>query len=362
VSAADTTGVVDVRFLLAAFCLALAPLGAAQADDPYTVRGVEIDATAGNALQAQTLAMQQGQRDAARRLIERLSLAEDREGTPLDMTGGFHLEDAIVAEMISGLQIRDEQRSATRYLGKLDVSFDRRSVGRVMTAYGVPFVESQSRPLLVLPVYESGSGFLLWEDNPWSAAWREQNFRNALTPMAMPDRANITARQALELDESALRSLVQQHGVTRIAVLRAGERGGGRRFGGYLVEFMADGTMAVDTWGPETVHDGWQQAARRFVADRETAWKRQSVVRNTETTELRVTVIYGGLEEWRRLQAALSRASLITNAQLDALSRDGAQMTVNYRGEFGQLVSELAERGASLEEHPGLGWVVLSAG
>lgn len=355
-----------MRILLAVLCLALAPLSAALADDPYMVTGVEIDATAGNALEAQTLAIQRGQRDAARRLVERLTLAEDRAGTPLDMSGGFQLDDAIVAELISGLQIRDEQRSATRYLGKLDVGFDRRSVARVMAAYGVPFVESPSRASLVLPVYESENGFLLWEDNPWRAAWHEQNFRHALTPMAMPDPAttgpaDITARQALELDEAALRGLTERLGVSRVAVLRAGERGGARRFGGYLVEFTADGAMTVDTWGPQSVHDGWRAAARRFVEERETAWKQQSVVRDTETTEMRVTVLYDGLPEWRRLQTALSRASLVTNAQLDALSRDGAQMTVNYRGEFGQLVSELAVRGARLEDHPELGWVVLSA-
>ena len=355
-----------MRFLLAALCLTLAPLSSARAEDPFTVTGVAIDATAGNALQAQTLAMQQGQRDAAQRLIERLTLAEDRIGTPLDMSAGLQLDDAIVAELISGLQIRDEQRSSTRYLAVLDVGFDRRSVGRVMAAYGVPYVESPSRPALVLPVYESETGFLLWESNPWRAAWREQDFSHALTPMAMPDPAttgpaDITARQALELDETALRGLASRFGTSRIVVLRAGERGDTRRFGGYLVGFAADGSMSVDTWGPQSVYGNWREAARAFVRDREIAWKETSIVRDTETTQMRVTVMYSGLPEWRRLQSALSRASLVTEAQLDALSRDGARMTVNYRGEFTQLVAELAERGATLEEHPGLGWVVLSA-
>jgi hypothetical protein len=97
------------------------------------------------------------------------------------------------------------------------------------------------------------------------------------------------------------------------------------------------------------------------VTDREDDWKRRSVVRDFETTSLRVTVMYGSLDEWLRLQEALSRASLVEGAQLDALSRDGARMTVDYRGAFEQLASELAARGATIEEHPGLGWVVLSA-
>lgn len=360
-----------MRSFLAALCLSLVALPAAGAEDPFTVTGVEIDATAGNALEAQTQAMRQGQRDAARRLIERITLAEDRIGTPLDMqprvteagetVSGFALDDAIIAEMISGLEIHSEQRSATRYLAELDVGFHRRSVGRVLDAYGVPYVESQSRPVLVLPVFESETGFRLWESNPWRTAWREQNFDHALTPMFTPETGSVTPRQALELDEAALRGLAAEHGVNRIAVLRAGERGGQRRFGGYLVEIAGDGTMAVETWGPETVYGNWTDGARRFVRDREQAWKVQSIVRDRQLTELRVTVLYSGLPEWRQLQQALARASLVQNAQLDALSRDGARMTVNYRGAFEQLVSELAERGAALEEHPGLGWVVLSA-
>jgi len=355
-----------VRFLITAFCLSLAALAPAHADDPYTVTGVEIDATADNALQAQTRAMRQGQRAAARRLVERLTLAEDRMGTPLETGAGgaFALDDAVIAEMISGLEIRDEQRSSTRYLAKLDVGFHRRSVERVLDAYEIPFVDSQARPTLVLPVAELNGGLLLWAENPWREAWQTRGFRHALTPMFMPDVAPeevpISARQALQLDEAALRSLASRYGVDRIAVLRAGERSGGLRVGGYLIEFAFDGEMTVDTWGPETFYGGWQAAAQSFVTRREDAWKQASVVRDREETEMRVTVLYGGIGEWRRLQTALGRASLVRNAQLDALSRDGARMTVHYRGAMEQLVSELAERGATLEEHPELGWVVMS--
>jgi Uncharacterized protein conserved in bacteria (DUF2066) len=366
-----------VRFILAALCLSLACLPAARADDPYTITGVAIDATADNALQAQTAAMRRGQAAAARRLIERLTLAEDRAGTALEleahmsetgeMVSGIGLDPAIIAEMIAGLEISDEQRSATRYLAQLEVTFDPRAVRRVMAAYGVPYVESQSRPLLVLPVFEGETGFSLWENNPWRAAWSGQEFGHSLTPVIVPSRRGnsapvpITARQALQLDPEALTNTALMYGINRIVVLRAGERDGVRRLGGYLVEIDPSGEILTDTWGPEVVYGGWSDAAQMFVTDREDDWKRRSVVRDLETRSLRVTVLYGGLAEWHSLQEALSRASLVESAQLDALSRDGARMTVDYRGAFEQLVSELAERGATLEEHPRLGWVVLSA-
>ncbi len=358
-----------MRPIFAAICLFFAIPALASADDPYTILGVSIDATAGNALDAQTLAMQRGQAMAAQRLIERLTLPEDRIGTPLDFgTAGAidaNFDTAVIAELISGLQIDNEQRSATRYLGELDVNFDRRAVVRLLNGYGVPFVESQARPTLVLPVYDANGQFYLWEANPWLAAWTARSYANALAPMILPandiGRTMISAREALALDEPRLREMASLHGVSRIAVLRAQDRDGVRRVGGVLVSFEAGAERAVDTWGPETVSGSWRDGALSFVIGRENAWKRVAIVRNTSTEDMRVTVIYGGLPEWQELQAALTGTSLVTNARLDALSRDGALMTVSYRGALEQLTSELAERGATLEPHPGLGWVVRSA-
>jgi hypothetical protein len=366
---------VIVRSVLTAFCLTIAAAFPASADDPYTITGVRIDATAGNALEAQTLAMREGQTQAARQLIDRLTLAEDRVGTGLDfsphindmgeMIPGLELDETIAAEMISGMEIRDEQRSATRYIARLDVSFDPRAVERTLDGYGVPFVESQSRTTLVLPIYDNAGQFILWDDTRWRSAWEEQSFANALTPMFAPPadelRQVVSARSALSLDEDVLRHLAGLYGVSRIAVLRAQDRDGLRRFGGFLVSFERGDEMAVETWGPEVVEGGWRSAARRFVQSREDAWKTDSIVRSGEEQELRLTVLYGGHHEWIALQSMVTGTSLVEDARLDAMSRDGALMTVGYRGELVQLVSELAERGAVLEEHPGIGWVVRSA-
>lgn len=362
-----------MRSIVSAICLTVAAFSIVQADDPYTVTNVAIDASADNALTAQTEAMRQGQELAVHRLIERLTLEEDRFETAFDFTPHMNefgemvqdnaLDLSVVAEMISGIEIQNEQRSATRYLADLTISFDPRVVERIFTNYGVPYVEAQSRPTMVLPIFNEGGQFLLWDDNAWRNAWEAQNFANALTPMFVPEEgeALLSARDALTLNEAALANLAAAYNVNRIAVLRAEERDGLRRFGGYLVSIASDGTFEVSTWGPENVFGGWRDAAARFVTERETDWKQQSIVRDLETEEFRVTVLYGGIGEWRSLQDALTGASLVEAARLDAMSRDGALMTVNFRGAQEQLISELAERGAVLEEQPELGWIIRTA-
>jgi len=358
-----------VRPIFAAICLFFAIPALASADDPYTILGVSIDATGSNALDAQTIAMRRGQAMAAQRLIERMTLPEDRVGTPLDFGSAGAIDSifdaSAIAELISGLQIDNEQRSATRYLGELAVNFDRRAVVRLLNTYGVPFVESQARPTLVLPVYDAGGQFYLWDENPWLSAWTSRSYAHALAPMIVPandtGRSILSARDALALDEAGLREIASLYGVSRIAILRGQERDGVRRIGGFLVSLESGVEMTVDTWGPETVYGTWRDGALTFVTGRENAWKREAIVRNTATEEMRITVIYGGQAEWQSLQTALTGASLVTDARLDAISRDGALMTVSHRGALEQLMSELAERGAALEEHPGLGWVVRSA-
>ena len=51
------------------------------------------------------------------------------------------------------------------------------------------------------------------EDNVWRAAWNEQNFSNALTPMFVPaeGEALLSARDALTLNEPALAGLAVFH-------------------------------------------------------------------------------------------------------------------------------------------------------
>ena len=364
-----------MRSFIAAICLTIATSVSALADDPFIVRNVRIDATADDAVAAQTLALAEGQTIAAQMLIERLTLAEDRLETEFDFEprmnefGEMVVENAmdqgLAAEMVSGLEISNEQRSSTRYIAELVVRFDPRVVESVLVNRGIAYVESPSRPMLVLPVFDDAGSFILWDDNPWLSAWSEQSFAHALTPMFLADNTAsqqaISARGALGLDEAALRQIASINNVNRIAILRAQELNEIRRFGGYLVSIDANNALTIETWGPETVFGGWSDAASLFVASLEESWKRNSIVRDGEVVEVMVTVLYGALPEWERLQSMLTGASLVRDARLEAVSRDGALMTLAYRGELTQLTTELAERGAVLEEHPGLGWVVRSA-
>ena len=350
---------------IARLCLALAAAAALAAPafgQAYTVRGIEIDATADTAFEAQRQAMSAGQTRAAERLIRRLTLAEDRMEADLPpMTA------ETAARLIAGLQISDEQRSSTRYRGVLTVEFDRRAVSEYLSGLGVAFVESQAAPILVVPVLEGADGRRLWS-GPWRRAWEEGGFDTALTPFmplgartgedgAPVGRGLITPREAMDLDRDALGALARAYDVERVAVVRARQGGDAVRAAGTILTFGEAGTRR-ETLTSVAARGGFLDAAERLVERRETAWKRQAVVRGGEEAELELTLLFSSLTEWRGLQRAVAGASLVQDARLDALSRGGAAMTVTHRGTRAQLRSEFAARGARLEDDAALGWTV----
>jgi Uncharacterized protein conserved in bacteria (DUF2066) len=346
-----------VRTILAVFAILITPILTAHADSPFTVSNVRIDASASNALEAQRAAMGEGQVEAARRLITRLTLPEDRAAL-----GAISSDDA--NSMIAGLRVVNEQRSATRYLGDLEVNFDPQSVRRYLSSAGVPFVEAQALDAVVLPVLLTDGASVLWDGNPWLSAWRELDFSHALTPTRAPEgssaRAFITAQSAAGFDQAALQETAAAYGVSRIVVAVARASGGSVRYEGAVYTFSSDGLERRDPIAMRAISGGYSTAAERLVADLEMAWKRESVVRGGGTREARVTVVYRNLAEWRRLQQAVASASLVSDARLDALSRDGALMTLSYRGERSQLEREFSARGAVLVDDPDIGLIIRS--
>lgn len=343
--------------LVLAACLAAPALGQA-----YSVRGIEIDATADTAFDAQRQALSSGQVRAAEQLVRRLTLAEDRmEIDAPPMTA------EIAAELIAGLQISDEQRSSTRYRGVLTVEFDRRAVSDYLSGLGLAYVESQAAPVLVVPVIESENGPRIWS-GPWYRAWRNGGFETALTPFvgvgsrttedgALLGRDMITVSQAMDLDHDALAALARAYDVQSVAVILARQGGESVRAAGAIIEFTEGESLREDL-PSVAARGGFDVAAERIVARREEAWKRAAVVRGGEEAELELTLLFNSIGEWRGLQRAVAGASLIQDARLDALSRSGAAMTVSHRGTRDQVSAELAARGARLEEDADLGWTV----
>lgn len=315
-----------LTWLIALFSLLAAP---ALAADPFTVAKVPVDARGDTAIQAQTRAIGDGQIAAARVLLDRLTLDAERAERGLPM-----LNTETVGPLIRGLSIDNERRSATRYLGDVTVAFNPSAVQQLLRANGLTMVTSQARPRLIVPV-----GFT--QDSPLIDEIFSNRYAHSLTPLRAPNIDDID-RLYQDPNMAQLDSLAGRYDVEQLLILR-------RASGGLQAT-----DYAVDTGETRRLS---AQTLAGLVAQMEADWKETSAVPSDAMVTSTVSVLYESLEEWQRLQTAINNSAQVQDARLDALSKDGALMTIRY-GSLDRLAAEMAQKGVRVFEDPRIGLVI----
>jgi hypothetical protein len=96
----------------------------------YRVEGVPVDAAAASAVEARREALEAGQRDGLRRLLERLTLPEDAAKLP-GLEPGTPVE-----RYVESLEITDEKLAPTRYLATLNIAYSPPAVRELLRDAG----------------------------------------------------------------------------------------------------------------------------------------------------------------------------------------------------------------------------------
>lgn len=326
------------------------------AGDPYTVSGVHVDATAKNAIEAQTLAITDGQTRAANMVINRMSLASQRT-----QKGFLGVDRQDGAKMIRALEISNEKRSANRYLGDITVAFNPNAISQYMRAKGLTLISTQSRNRLVIPILQGAS---LWDGNEWVGAWQDGQFSNALTPLqALTPRAGlgglITDISGDNISLQNLRAIGAMFGVQQILLATASAG-----LDGYSV-ILKD--IALDSGRVRTFGSvrgvGASEAAQAVLQTIEEDWKASSVSSVTaKSVVMDVSILYRSQFEWQQLQDIINGSAQIRSAQLIALSKRGALMSLTYGGDIERLRNELSFKGVKIERDEKLGMVLYRTG
>ncbi|CAN0553497.1 unnamed protein product, partial [Laminaria digitata] len=205
--------------LIGAFLVVSGGVGiaAAQTGDVYTVGGVAVDMTAETAAVAREQAIAAGHELAFRRLMARIVPDSQRANLPVLTQSG-------IVPMVLSFEIESEKRSSVRYLGSLKFRFRRSDVRQFLQNSGVGFAETRSKPVLLLPVYDSAGAKLLWDDpNPWLAAWNAVPPSDGLVPVRLPvgdlaDIRDISAEQAVAGNTNQLALIAERYGASAVLV------------------------------------------------------------------------------------------------------------------------------------------------
>jgi hypothetical protein len=309
--------------------------------DPFTVRNIPVDATAGDATQARVQAMANGQMTGAQRLLERLTAESMRDLLP-------ELTPEIVRRLVGGIEVDEEFVAGSRYFGSVSVSFRAQQVRGFLAQAGIPYLDSTARPMVLVPIWE---GRTLFSDNPLLEGFRISNAPHALAPVLIPraddgDIAALSLSEASSGDLEALQDFAQRYNASRVMIVRGSGSGESFRASARVIDLLdAERSQDLTPVGGRSI----ASLANQLAGEMEREWKVQTLVSATGEATVRIGIVYSSLAEWLKVQQGIGKASLVKNARLDALSADGALMTVTYRGTFDQLARELTERGVSLQ-------------
>lgn len=123
----------------------------------FEVGDIHVDVQADSAEAARTAGWRQAQRLAWRKLSA-------------SMRGGaIGLSDSQIDQIVSGIEVEQEQIGPNRYIATLRVLFDRARAGQIL---GVRGSAMRSPPLLVIPILREGGSSTVFETiNEWQKAW-----------------------------------------------------------------------------------------------------------------------------------------------------------------------------------------------
>ncbi|MEZ6024157.1 MAG: DUF2066 domain-containing protein [Hyphomonadaceae bacterium] len=332
--------------LVAALC-AFAP-GAASAqvrDNVYAVGGVYVDETAANAADAQEAAFAAAQRTAYERLVRRLTLPDQLVSRGMPAAEGVGLD-----RLVLSVDVEEQRRSSTRYIGRLTVRFDPASFRAVLRGWGLTVIDTRTSPVLVAPTVASGTSdetAALWRE-----VWNQGGFGDELVPLVTaPPTLNSAPSwdvaapyaQSAAATSALFANLRIQGGVATATLI---EMGPAVRLDRGEVVARIEGT---DSSAFRTALASLaEQASMRVQSD----WKTRVATGAGQQARVSASAIYTDQRQWESIKQALEGAAqtVISEIRIEAVARQGALISFSYSGERAQLAAELARRGVTLED------------
>jgi hypothetical protein len=238
----------------------------------------------------------------------------------------------------------------------------------------VPFAETMSKPIVVVPLLKSKDDVNLWDEmNPWRQAWVGTQ-RDGLVPFIVPlgdldDVVALDAGRAQAGDRQGLAALAWRYKAGNVIVATAAPRRQDDRAlslqlsaARYSAAGDHEGTEVRDiTAQGATPEEQWQNAAALMAEGIEDAWKRTNLIQFGSERSLIATVPLNSLGDLLDVRKRLAGVSFLRSYDVLYLARDAAQLRLNYFGDERQLSIALAQSDLTLE--PGVtNWVLRRSG
>ncbi|MEO1475752.1 MAG: DUF2066 domain-containing protein [Pseudomonadota bacterium] len=299
---------------------------------------IAVDESASNVIEAQQNAFAVARRIGTRRMIERITLAEDR----LEK-GGVDVTQELANQLSAAVDVQEETRGGGRYIATLSAVLNPQAVRTYLRELNIPFIDTQAPTGLLVPIARDR---LIGD---WQLAWGERN-DGALAPWVTATLPYARGATWEEI-QGEVGSSRARRGI--LADLSGAEGA----YAATISVLTASGTVVIGTTRRVPT---MEQAVKEASALLDETWKRQSIVRSGTRTLSEATVRYTSLPEWNSLRSALARSPLVSDFQIKAISSDGAVVNFAFAGDMDRLQIDLRQRGVALNTDEA-GWTMSSA-
>jgi len=339
--------------------LAAAPQfsGGARAEAPrdaYTVTGVKVQASGVRPEVARAKAVAEGEAVALARLLRKLTLAEDHARLPKP-------DAEAVRAAVRNFSVESETGQGEKYSAAIAYRFDRDSVRAMLEAAGVPFVDTPSPPLVVLPVWREEGKPSLWDDpNPWREAWMRHEPEDALVEFArlrgdLADLKAISGEEAAAGNRPALNRIADHYKAGLIAVAVGTVEKGQRRITVQLFDLANGRTSSIGVFNAGTDAAGLDKAAAQVARAVDAGWKKGAIAIEQNATIVRIRAPLQGLEHWIKIRQALTSMPQSRSLITISMSPGEALIELRFAGTVAELRRQLEQKGMALAAEPAAG-------
>ncbi len=353
---------VTCLFFIAFACLCASPFASAMENPLYTITGVEVDVRAETAAQAKKQAITEAN-------VKAFTLFVQRVGGDAIVDRLSEIPPKRIDGMLDSLSIEEESTGPKRYIGKLTVRFLPGKMRKLLAELGVTYSEKIATRTVIVPVWRTPEGIMIWEDNPWRTAWLSLRAENSLVPLIVPlgdlaDIDTLTPELAANRDQASLEAIRLRYEADAVLIADAhaisedtiqatliGSSPVGKL--DFDKEYAAENGGGID--------EAAGIAALRFHQVMLQRWKKKNetgpVTQSLPVATLPVTVAFFSTEEWSALRTRILSTPGVSGVDISTISQGGAIVQLSYVTGFEQLRQSLWSSGLALQNVGGT-WVL----
>lgn len=331
-----------------------APAFAGPPADPFTVTGIQVQATAQSSIEAQNIAINSGKQRAWTEVYHRLAKQEDWSKQPA-------LDDTAVTRLIASYLPNNERRSTTRYSATMTYTFNAGAVRHLLHSQNIAYVDEETKPVLVIPL-----GPTYQPHSVWATVWLNPKYARGAVPIFPPPAGAATALAAVKFSDPDLKAIApiaaQVHASDAYLALASAANGHVivklKRVGLGNSSTIPDVDVTIPPGTPAP--NAYAAVADNTAIAIANAWKGHAAIDYGRRSRLTADVHIDSLEQWAGLFTKLSTVPNVSDVTVAAMDTGEARIVVTYIGNLDQLHDNMTKSGFDMNGQDGAWTIALT--